>query len=60
MLIGDTSANRVVNATDVAQVKSQVGAAVTSANFREDVTVNGVIGASDVGLVKVNVGHSVP
>jgi hypothetical protein len=60
MLIGDTSANRVVNATDVAQVKSQVGAAVTSANFREDVTVNGVIDASDVGLVKVNVGHSVP
>jgi hypothetical protein len=60
MLVGDTSANRTVNATDVAQVKSQVGAPVTSSNFREDVTVNGVIGASDVGLVKVNVGHSVP
>jgi len=60
MLVGDTSGNRAVNATDVAQVKSQVGSPVTSSNFREDVTVNGVIGASDVGLVKSDVGHSVP
>jgi len=60
MLIGDTTANRTVNASDVAQVKGQVGVPVSTGNFREDVTVNGSINASDVGLVKANVGHSVP
>jgi hypothetical protein len=60
MLIGDTTANRTVNASDVAQVKGQSGSPVTNANFREDVTVNGSINASDVGLVKANVGHSLP
>ena len=60
MLIGDTTANRTVNASDVAQVKGQVGVPVSTSNFREDVTVNGSINASDVSLVKANVGHSVP
>jgi hypothetical protein len=60
MLIGDTTANRTVNASDVAQVKGQAGAPVSTSNFREDVTVNGSINASDVGLVKANVGHSLP
>jgi hypothetical protein len=60
MLIGDTTGNRTVNSSDVAQVKGQVGVPVSTSNFREDATVNGSITASDVGLVKVNVGHSVP
>ena len=60
MLIGDTTGNRTVNASDVAQVKGQSGAPVDATNFREDVTVNGSINASDVGLVKANVGHSLP
>ena len=60
MLIGDTTGNRTVNASDVAQVKGQAGEPVSTGNFREDVTVNGSINASDVGLVKANVGHSVP
>ena len=60
MLIGDTTASRTVNASDVAQVKSQSGSAVTSANFREDLNVDGVINASDIGFVKANVGHSLP
>jgi Dockerin type I domain len=60
MLIGDTTGNRTVNASDVAQVKGQVGVPVSTSNFREDVTVNGSINASDVSLVKLNVGHSVP
>jgi hypothetical protein len=60
MLIGDTTANRTVNASDVAQVKGQVGVPVSTGNFREDLTVNGSINASDVSLVKANVGHSVP
>ena len=60
MLLGDTSGNKTVNASDVAQVKAQVGVPVTSANFREDLNVDGLMNASDVGLVKANVGHSVP
>jgi hypothetical protein len=60
MLIGDTTGNKTVNASDVAQVKAQVGSPVTSANFREDLNVDGLMNASDVGLVKANVGHSVP
>jgi len=60
MLIGDTTENRTVNASDVAQVKGQVGVPVSTSNFREDVTVNGSINASDVGLVKSKSGDSLP
>ncbi len=56
MLIGDTNGNRTVNASDVAQTKGQIGAPVTNANFREDVTLNGTINGSDVGLVKSHLG----
>ena len=52
LLVGDTNANGVVNASDVSQAKSQSGQAVTGSNFRTDVTVNGTINASDVALVK--------
>jgi hypothetical protein len=60
MLIGDTTGNKTVNASDVAQTKAQSGLAVTSANFREDVTHNGSINASDVSLVKSRSGFGVP
>ena len=36
MLIGDTSGNKTVNASDVSQTKLQSGQAVTATNFRED------------------------
>jgi hypothetical protein len=45
MLIGDTSGNKTVNASDVGQTKAQSGLPVT-ANFREDVIPNGTINAS--------------
>ncbi len=60
MLIADTSANQSVNSTDVAQTKGQVGAAVSSSNFRNDINVSGDINSTDVTQVKVNIGHSVP
>jgi hypothetical protein len=60
MLVGDTTGNRTVNASDVAQVKAQSGSAVTSANFREDLNVDGLLNASDIGLVKIKSGHSLP
>jgi hypothetical protein len=59
MLIGDTSGNGVVNATDVAQTKGQVGQPVTSSNFRTDVNANGIINTSDVAIVKAHSGGSI-
>jgi hypothetical protein len=52
VLLGDTTANGLVNSSDVAQTQSQSGQAVNLGNFREDVTVNGAINSSDVALVQ--------
>jgi photosystem II stability/assembly factor-like uncharacterized protein len=54
--IGDVNGNGVVNASDVAQTKSQVGQIVGSTNFRADVNVSGSITATDVALVKSHSG----
>ena len=60
MLIGDTTANKTVNASDVGQTKAQSGLPVTVANFRTDTNVNGSITASDIGQVKASAGNSLP
>ena len=60
VLIGDVNANRVVNASDVAQTKAQLGQPVTTSNFRADVNPNGIINASDVVHVKFLIGTSLP
>jgi CSLREA domain-containing protein len=60
MLLGDTTGNGTVNASDVSQTKSRSGQAVDATNFRSDVTVSGSINASDVGLVKSRSGTSLP
>ena len=60
MLIGDTTGDKTVNNSDVAQTRGQVGVAVTASNFREDVTVNGGITTADVRLVRSDVGHTLP
>ena len=52
VLLGDTTANGAVNASDVSQTKAQSGTPVTISNFRTDVTANGAINSSDVTLVK--------
>jgi hypothetical protein len=57
VLVGDTTANGMVNSSDIAQTKSKVGQALTVSNFREDVTTGGVINAADVSLVKAS-GHT--
>ena len=59
VLLGDTTGNGAVNASDVTQTKSQSGNPVTGANFRTDVTVSDSINASDVGLVKSKSGTSI-
>ena len=51
ILIGDTTGNLSVNASDVSQTKSRSDRQ-SGSNFRSDVTANGSINASDVGAVK--------
>lgn len=60
VLIGDTSGDRIVNATDIAQTKTQSGQPVNATNFRTDVKASGVINASDIGQVKASSGQTLP
>jgi hypothetical protein len=60
LLIGDTSGNGTVNASDVAQTKAQSGAAANPSNFRTDVNGDGNVNSSDVALVKSESGTSLP
>jgi hypothetical protein len=60
VLLGDTTANGLVNSSDIAQTQSQSGEPVTSGNFREDVTVSGEINSSDISLVQSKSGTGLP
>ena len=60
ILLGDTSGNASVNASDITQTKIQSGQTITGSNFRTDVNVNGSINASDVSAVKIRSGTSLP
>jgi hypothetical protein len=60
MLIGDVNADSTVNSVDVGLAKGQVGMAVTSATFRDDVKISGTITSADVKAVKSANGHSLP
>ena len=60
MLIGDTTGNKSVNASDISQTKLRSGSVPTASTFREDVTINGTISASDITLVKSRSGAFVP
>jgi len=56
ILIGDTTGNGSVNASDVSQTRLQSGQAITASNFRTDINSNGAINASDVSSVKLKSG----
>jgi hypothetical protein len=60
ILAGDTSADRFVNSADISQTKSQSGAELTGANFREDVNVDGFLNSADITLVKSKSGTALP
>ena len=60
VLVGDTTAGRAVNSSDISQTKSQSGQPVTTSNFRQDVTVNGSVNSSDISLVKSKSGTALP
>jgi PKD repeat protein len=59
-LLGDTTANGAVNASDIAQTQSESGHSVSSSNFREDVTVNGALNSSDIATVQAQSGTALP
>jgi hypothetical protein len=60
VLVGDTTANRAVNSSDISEAKSNSGQVTDASNFRTDGTANGVINSSDISLVKSNSGTSLP
>jgi hypothetical protein len=59
-LVGDTTRNGLVNASDVSQTKLQSGAILSQSNCPNDVTINGAINAADVSLVKLRSGSALP
>jgi hypothetical protein len=60
VLLGDTSANGLVNSTDVSQTQAQSGQTVTGSNFRTDVNANGLINSTDVSVVQSQSGTGLP
>src|ERR1700736_2735432 len=60
VLVGDTTANGVVNSSDISQTQSQSGLTVTADDFREDVTGTGSINSSDIALVQSKSGTGLP
>lgn len=60
VLLGDTTGNRTVNASDVSDVKLKSGQAVSASTFRTDVTVSNSINSSDVSTVKSKSGTALP
>jgi glucose/arabinose dehydrogenase len=60
ILLGDTTANGSVNATDVSQTKAASGQTTDASNFRLDVNVSGAISASDISFVKSFSGTMLP
>ena len=60
ILTGDTTANGMVNSSDISQTQSQSGQPLAANNFREDVNVNGAINSSDISLVQSKSGTALP
>ncbi|MGI8435409.1 MAG: hypothetical protein ACR2NX_00665 [Chthoniobacterales bacterium] len=60
VLLGDTTGNGTVSATDVGQTKAFSGQPLDATNFRADVNLSGGINASDIGVVKANSGTTLP
>jgi len=63
VLIGDTTADGVVNTADITQTRRQSGNLAhgdPNANFREDVTADGVINAADITAVRRQSGNALP
>jgi Concanavalin A-like lectin/glucanases superfamily/Bacterial Ig domain/FG-GAP-like repeat len=60
-LLGDTTGNKVVNSSDVSEAQFESGHPITSANFRDDVTVvEGNINSTDVSTIQAQSGTGSP
>jgi hypothetical protein len=55
-LLGDVSANRAVNSSDVSEVQAESGHTIIFDNFRDDITTNGEINSSDVSTAQAQSG----
>jgi uncharacterized repeat protein (TIGR01451 family) len=60
ILLGDVTANKTVNSSDVSQTKALSGTVPNQNTFRSDVTTNGVINSSDISTVKSKSGTGFP
>jgi hypothetical protein len=60
LLVGDTSGNKMVNTTDIAQEKADSGLPVNATRFRTDINANGTVNTTDIAAVKAASGTSVP
>jgi subtilisin family serine protease len=59
-LIGDVTADRTVNAADVALTKSQLGQTVGASNFKSDMNCDAQINAADRAIQKAHLGTGLP
>ncbi len=60
VLVGDTTANGLVDGNDVSAVQSHTRQSVDTTNFHYDVTANGLIDGNDVSLTQQNTRSSLP
>lgn len=61
LLLGDTTADGVVNSADIDQTRRQSGQVAVNANFRNDVsTDDGVINSADITVVRKASGTALP
>ena len=60
VLVGDTTGNKRVSASDVSQVKAETSNPIGAGNFRTDVSLNGVINGSDLSMTKAASGTFIP
>jgi hypothetical protein len=60
VLLGDTTGNKAVTASDVGQVKAASGQPISPANFRIDISLNGVLNGSDLSMTKAASGTVIP
>jgi dockerin type I repeat protein/beta-propeller repeat-containing protein len=60
VLVGDVDGNGGVSGSDVNSCKAQVGAELTTNNFRADVNADGNVTGSDVNTIKTQVGALLP
>lgn len=60
ILLGDSSADAVVNSGDITQTRRQSGQITVEANFRNDISLDGVINSADITQARRASGTALP